>query len=65
VNIGFWRGAELEDPAGVLIGKGDRMRHIGVREDGAFDEEAVIGLIRQAVALNRQKGDPTRRGART
>ena len=65
VNIGFWRGAELDDPAGVLIGEGDRMRHVSVRDDGVFDEEAVTGLIRQALALNREKGDPTRRGART
>ena len=65
VNLGFWRGAALDDAAGVLIGEGDRMRHVTVRDDGIFDEEAVTGLIRQAVALNREKGDPTRRGART
>jgi hypothetical protein len=40
------------------------MRHVSVRDDGAFDEPALSRLIRQAAALNREKGDPTRRGAR-
>ncbi len=65
VNLGFWRGAELDDTDGVLVGEGDRMRHITVREDGVFDQAAATALIRQAVALNREKGDPTRRASKT
>ena len=32
VNIGFWRGAELDDPGGVLEGEGERMKHFTLRE---------------------------------
>jgi hypothetical protein len=28
VNVGFFRGAMLEDPAGLLEGSGKRMRHV-------------------------------------
>ena len=31
VNVGFFLGAELEDPAGLLEGSGRRMRHVKVR----------------------------------
>jgi hypothetical protein len=38
VNVGFFYGAELEDPAGLLAGSGKRMRHVKLhagREPGA------------------------------
>jgi hypothetical protein len=63
VNIGFWRGAEFEDSHRRLSGDGDRMRHVTVREGESIDEDALTDYIRQAVALNRAKGDPTRRRA--
>ena len=28
VNVGFFHGASLEDPAGLLVGEGKRMRHV-------------------------------------
>ena len=31
VNVGFFLGAELDDPAGLLEGRGRRMRHVKVR----------------------------------
>ena len=31
VNVGFFRGATLDDPAGLLQGTGKRMRHVKVR----------------------------------
>src|SRR4051812_43119370 len=30
VTLGFWRGTELSDPGGLLIGEGDRMKHLKV-----------------------------------
>lgn len=33
VNVGFFRGAELADPAGLLEGSGKRMRHVKLRPD--------------------------------
>ena len=61
VTIGFWRGAEMADPKAVLQGDGDRMRHIklsGVKDIQAHD---VQSYVREAVALNRKHGDPTKK----
>jgi hypothetical protein len=61
VNLGFWRGAELDDPDGLLEGGGDRMRHIRLRSVDDIREEAIGAFVRQAVDLNRARGNPTRR----
>ena len=45
VNVGFFRGAELADPAGLLEGTGKYMRHVKVRPDGDIDAKALMGLI--------------------
>jgi hypothetical protein len=60
VTLGFWRGAELLDPDGVLEGEGDRMKHLKFKSEEAFDAERVRGFVLQAVALNARKGDPTK-----
>jgi hypothetical protein len=63
VTITFWRGAALSDPARVLEGDGDRMRHIRyVTEDGV-DPAVLSPLVSQAVDLNRRLGDPTKNRA--
>ncbi len=45
VNVGFFRGAELADPATLLEGTGKYMRHVKVRPDGDIDAKALMGLI--------------------
>jgi hypothetical protein len=60
VNVGFWRGVELEAPAGVLQGSGAKMRHLKLRTVDEIDAALIANLVRQAVALNRAKGNPTR-----
>src|SRR5579872_3992831 len=60
VTFGFWRGAELTDAKGLLEG-GDRMKHVKLRSEDAFDEKTLSTLQRQAVSRNRTGGDPTRR----
>ena len=45
VNVGFFRGAELVDPAGLLEGTGRYMRHVKVRPDGDVDATALTELI--------------------
>ena len=62
VNIGFWRGADLDDPDGLLEGDGDRMKHVKLRSTDAIREEAIAGFVRQAIELNGRLGNPTRRG---
>ena len=61
VNFGFWRGAELDDPGGLLEGDGDRMKHLTLREGDTIPTDALAGLVRQAVELNRELGNPTQR----
>jgi hypothetical protein len=48
VNVGFFRGAELPDPAGLLQGSGKLMRHVKLKPGQALDEAALRKLIRAA-----------------
>jgi hypothetical protein len=49
-NVGFFYGAELEDPTGLLQGSGKRMRHVKVKPGVDLDAEALNALIRAAYA---------------
>lgn len=49
LQFGFFGGAGLTDPKGLLNGKGSHVRHIKVRSLGDIDEAAFSRLIRQAV----------------
>jgi hypothetical protein len=51
VNVGFYAGAQLEDPAGLLQGEGRYMQHVKLRPGTGVDEAALTGLIRQSYAL--------------
>jgi hypothetical protein len=48
VNVGFFLGAELDDPAGLLQGTGRRMRHVKVRPGSDLDDTALSALIQGA-----------------
>ena len=48
VNVGFFTGAFLEDPSGLLEGSGKRMRHVRLRPDQAVDETALTKLVSDA-----------------
>jgi hypothetical protein len=50
VNVGFFIGAELNDPTGLLEGKGKRMRHVKVRPGADLDVAALSALIDAAYA---------------
>jgi hypothetical protein len=60
VNIGFWRGAQLTDPKGLLEGDGDRMRHLKIASPEDINRTALKSFVREAVKLNRTLGDPTK-----
>ena len=45
VNVGFFYGAELPDPAAMLEGSGKQMRHVKVRPGKALDAAALEVLI--------------------
>jgi len=50
VNVGFFRGASLNDPARLLEGTGKRMRHVKIRPPDPVDEAALTRLIAAAYA---------------
>lgn len=64
VNLGFWRGKELDDPAQRLESGGDRMAHVKIGSVDDIDESQFSEWVRQAVALNDEKGNPTKRAQR-
>jgi hypothetical protein len=45
VNVGFFYGAMLEDPAGILEGSGKRMRHVKLHPGREFNAAALSDLI--------------------
>ena len=48
VNVGFFRGAEIADPEGLLEGTGKFMRHVKLRPEGDLDATALMKLIETA-----------------
>ena len=48
LNVGFFLGAMLKDPTGLLEGTGKRMRHVKVRPDKNLNAEALSALIKDA-----------------
>ena len=48
VNVGFFYGAELRDPARLLQGRGRLGRHVKLRAGEAIDGAALRGLIEAA-----------------
>lgn len=45
VNVGFFFGAALKDPAGLLEGSGKRMRHVKLKPSAALNVAALSALI--------------------
>src|ERR1700743_3542263 len=50
VNVGFFQGASLRDPARLLQGTGKFMRHVKLRPGMAVDSVALKRLIELAYA---------------
>lgn len=48
VNVGFFQGASLKDPAGLLQGTGKRMRHVKLHWGEPVNEAALNALIEAA-----------------
>jgi hypothetical protein len=61
VNVGFFYGAVLEDPAGLLEGSGKRMRHVKLKPGPERNTAALRDLI-EAAYLDigaRRSGEPS------
>jgi hypothetical protein len=50
VNVGFFCGSVLKDPAGLLQGTGKYMRHVKLRPGEGIQTEALNTLIDEAYA---------------
>jgi hypothetical protein len=50
VNVGFFHGASLRDPARLLEGTGKRMRHVKLQPDLAVEVVALGNLVEAAYA---------------
>jgi len=50
VNVGFFQGADLSDPHGLLEGTGKFMRHVKLRPGTPIDTDALKKLIETAYA---------------
>ena len=63
VNLGFYRGASLPDPGGVLEGSGVNMRHVRITDPADLKRPELAALLRAAraereAALGAQPSDP-------
>jgi hypothetical protein len=50
INLGFYHGAILPDPNGLLEGTGKKLRHVKIHSLEATRTRALKKLLRQAVA---------------
>ena len=55
VNVGFFLGALLDDPDGLLEGTGKRMRHVKLRPGIETDHRALTALIVTAYSDMRER----------
>ena len=55
VSLGFFSGAALSDPEGILEGKSKKLRHVKLKELGDIQEERISAWVRQAVTLNQRR----------
>jgi hypothetical protein len=58
VNLGFYYGAELPDPEGLLQGTGKRLRHVKIREAKAIRSPALRTLLK-AASTHRMPAQPS------
>jgi hypothetical protein len=62
VNLGFNDGATLGDPKGILLGKGNRIRHITIKSPADIARPELRAYIRRArkiaLADARKLGEP-------
>lgn len=55
VNVGFFLGAQLADPKGLMEGTGKFMRHVKLKPGDDIDEKALTQLIKTAHADMKQR----------
>ena len=56
VNLGFNRGADLDDPEKILQGKGSQVRHITIHDNSDLAGSYLKNLVRAAITNARALG---------
>ncbi len=51
VNLFFMDGVQLEDPSGLLVGSGKRLRHVKIVSPKDLHNKALHKLVREAARL--------------
>jgi hypothetical protein len=54
VNLGFYHGTSLSDPAGLLEGTGKELRHLKLRNVSEVKNPSIVALIREAISERRR-----------
>ena len=52
---------QLPSAPGLIEGRGDKMGHLKLRTLADLKPAVLKKLVREAVRLNRERGDPTRK----
>ena len=52
VNFGFWKGADMKDPNGLLEGSGKGLRHVKVYTVKDIKKGAFRKLLKEAVQID-------------
>jgi len=55
INVGFYQGSSLADPARLLLGEGKRMRHVKLKAGEHANDAALKKLIEAAYADMKEK----------
>jgi len=58
INVGFFNGAWLKDPAGLLEGNGKRMRHVKLKPGITIDLSALSALIHASYQDMKERWEP-------
>jgi hypothetical protein len=54
VNLGFYQGAEMQDPDGLLEGTGAGLRHIKIKDLANMKRQILTAYIHAALKLRRR-----------
>ena len=59
VNLGFYHGASLADPTGLLEGTGKKLRHLKLRDIPSTKNPPILALLCEAIADRKRHAGAT------
>jgi hypothetical protein len=61
VNLGFWRGVDIDAGRGQLETGGQKMAHVKITTLTDIPKKSIPQWVKAAVKLNKTEGDPTKK----